>query len=112
MYQRVPGRYGLAVLLVEKAAFETNSTATAPEKPSVNMRGQGQRRCRGQGRGRGRGRGGGRGGKRGTSYAILHGQKRGTCTGTHDTVTIQNEPPLSDETPAEGLFVFVQTTVC
>ncbi|KIM75911.1 hypothetical protein PILCRDRAFT_98805 [Piloderma croceum F 1598] len=99
---QLSGHYGLAVLLVEKAAFETNSIAIAPEKPAVNMCG----RC-GQGRGGVRGRGGSRGGKRGTSYTILHGQKCGTHTGAHDAVTIQDEPPLSDETPVEGLFVFM-----
>jgi hypothetical protein len=73
----------------------------------------GQRgRGRGRGRGWGRGRGSGRGGKRGASYAVLHGQKRGTRTGAHDAVTIRDEPPLSDEAPAEGLFVFIQTTIC
>jgi hypothetical protein len=110
---RAPGHYGLAVLLVEKTAFETNPTATVPDKPAVNGQGsRGQRGRRGQGRGRGAGRGSGRGAKRGASYAVLHGQKRGTRTGTHDTVTVQDEPPLSDEAPAEGLFVFIQTTVC
>jgi hypothetical protein len=113
---RAPGRYGLAVLLVEKTAFETNPTATVPDKPAVNAHGRGQRGRRGQGRGRGAGRGpgrgSGRGAKRGASYAVLHGQKRGTRSGTHDTVTVQDEPPLSDEAPAEGLFVFIQTTVC
>jgi hypothetical protein len=97
---------------VEKTAFEINPTATAPEKPAANStQGRGQHRGRGQGRGRGRGARG-RGGKRGASYAVLHGQKRGARTGVHDAVTIRDEPPLSDEAPAEGLFVFIQTTVC
>jgi hypothetical protein len=33
---QAPGHYGLAVLLVEKPAFETNPTATVPDKPAVN----------------------------------------------------------------------------
>src|SRR5882762_3790332 len=65
---RAPGREGLAVLLVEKTAFETNPAAmsekAAPTKANQSQVAQ---------RGRGRGRGGGRGGKRGASYAVLHG---------------------------------------
>jgi hypothetical protein len=99
---------------VEKTAFEINPTATAPEKPAANStQGCGQHRGRGQGRGQGQGRGArGRGGKRGASYTVLHGQKCGARTGVHDAVTIRDEPPLSDEAPVEGLFVFIQTTVC
>jgi len=109
---RAPGCDGLAVLLVEKSAFESNPAAVALEKPAANgTQVQGQRGQRRVGRGRGRGAGA-RVGKRGAGYAVIHGQKRGTRSGAHDTVTIRDEPPLSDEAPAEGLFVFIQTTVC
>jgi superfamily II DNA helicase RecQ len=104
---RAPGREGLAVLLVEKTAFETNPAAmsekAAPTKANRSQVAQ---------RGRGRGRGGGRGGKRGASYAVLHGQKRGTRSGINDAITVRDEPSLSDDAPAEGLFVFIQTTIC
>ena len=45
--------------------------------------------------------GGGKGAKRGASYTVLH-----------DGVTARNEPILSDDAPAEGLFVLIQTTIC
>ena len=42
---RAPGCEGLAVLLVEKAAFETNPTAPCPENPvtaQLSQRGRGR----------------------------------------------------------------------
>ena len=109
---RAPGRDGLAILLVEKTAFETNPMATPEKVATTSAKGNTLPRGSQRGPGRGRGMGRGRGSKRGTSYAILHGQKRGARGGAHDTVTIRDEPALSDDAPAEGLFVLIQTTVC
>jgi hypothetical protein len=78
---RTAGCEGLAILLVKKSALETNPTATAETTVTSAKVSQSQVPRHGSQHGQGRGRGGGRGGrgsKRGVSYAVLHGQKRGT----------------------------------
>lgn len=116
------GREGLAVMLVEKTAFEVNATGIteSPESngstptPAPPARGHGATRggrgaVRGRG-GRGRGRGGGPG--RDKDYAVLHGQKRGSFNGKHDKITRQPEPEISNDTPGEGLYFYIQSTTC
>jgi hypothetical protein len=108
---------GLAVTLVERTAFEVN--ATRKDEPSESdatplpMRGQGAGRGgRGATRGhRGRGRGqGGRG--RGKDYAVLHGQKRGSFGGKDDKISCQPEPSISGDAPGEGLYIYIQSSMC
>lgn len=106
-------REGLAVMLVEKTAFEVNSTgvvvadAATPLAPAVRGRG-GSR-----GRGRGGGRGCARGGKKqGKDYAVLHGQKRGSFGGKHDGITQQPEPEIPSDAPGEGIYAYIQATTC
>lgn len=128
---RGPGRDGFAVMLVEKSAFQTDpSSATRDASAtsggvaeggvsgSSSVRGRAGR-GRGRGRGHGRGRRGGQAGghsdraaKKTQAYAILHGLKRGSCCGQHDKVQVGEEPALTDQSPCEGLYVFVQTNTC
>ncbi|KAJ7193305.1 P-loop containing nucleoside triphosphate hydrolase protein [Mycena pura] len=120
---RGPGRTGLAVMLVEKTAFEANATgkeevAEVSEPAFVPLPAQ-PARGRGAGRGgragvRGRGgRGWGRGGRgRGKDYAVLHGQKRGTFSGKEDKISRLPEPEISAEAPGEGLYIYIQSTTC
>ncbi|KAJ7487291.1 P-loop containing nucleoside triphosphate hydrolase protein, partial [Mycena galericulata] len=115
------GREGLAVMLVEKTAFEVNTTGS--EEASDTNAGTMPTRARGTaaprgGRGAGRGRGGrgghgrGRGRGRGKDYAILHGQKRGSFSGKADSISRQVEPEIADDSPGEGLYVYIQSTTC
>ncbi|KAI0041673.1 P-loop containing nucleoside triphosphate hydrolase protein, partial [Auriscalpium vulgare] len=112
---RGPGRQGLAVMLVERSAFETRGRGAGP---------RGRGRARGLGRGRGgshdRQRGGGRQRGRGGTvkmlgdYAILHGINRGALAvaSTSSTLKPEHDPVLTADSPSEGLFVFIQATVC
>ncbi|KAJ7289062.1 hypothetical protein C8J57DRAFT_1627387 [Mycena rebaudengoi] len=109
------GAQGLAVMLVEKSAFEVDSSSSpdssAPTTPEMGSRGRG----RGRGCGRGRGHGGtGRGGrKQGKDYAESHGQKRGSFRGTDDAVLPRlDTPDIAGDTPAEGLYALIQATIC
>jgi hypothetical protein len=94
-------------MLVEKTAFEvdptfaetTTSTPTLAGAKTSKSRTSKPRQKKG-------------GAKHGAAYAILHGQKRGTRSGAHDTILVAEEPPISDDAPGEGLYVFIQTTVC
>ncbi|KAJ7264139.1 P-loop containing nucleoside triphosphate hydrolase protein [Mycena rebaudengoi] len=108
------GRQGLAVMLVEKTAFEADPTGVAaadvpPAQTQSAPRGRGGARGRGRGRG---GRGRGRGAKRGKDYAVLHGQKRGSFSGADDEILRQPEPPIPVDAPAEGLYLYIQATSC
>ncbi|KAJ7264229.1 P-loop containing nucleoside triphosphate hydrolase protein [Mycena rebaudengoi] len=111
------GREGLAVMLVEKTAFEVSSGADsnvgANVESQVEARGRGVARG-GRSRGRGRGgRGRGRGGTKHTKdYAVLHGQKRGAYGGKSDAVTRQPEPLIPEDAPGEALYIYIQATTC
>lgn len=99
------------MMLVEKSAFEVNPSASSAVTPLKTQPTSSQRGQRGGARG-GRGRGRGRGAKKGADYAVLHGQRRGTRAGVSDEVSFKDEPLLSDDAPAEGLYVLIQTTIC
>ncbi|KAJ7288849.1 P-loop containing nucleoside triphosphate hydrolase protein [Mycena rebaudengoi] len=111
------GRAGLAVMLVEKTAFEVNATGKEEMSESVTMplpaRGRGVGRGgRGAARGRG-GRGRGRGGRgQGKDYAVLHGQKRGSFSGKDDKISRLPEPEIPADAPGEGLYIYIQSTTC
>ncbi|KAF8157863.1 P-loop containing nucleoside triphosphate hydrolase protein [Crassisporium funariophilum] len=108
---RAKGRNGLAVMLVEKSAFEAGALVAAKTTNSTPAPGRGRGRGRGHGRSRG-GRGGG-GAKRGSSYGVLHGQRRGTYSGAYDTITPINEPlEIGEDSLGEGIYVYIQDTVC
>lgn len=104
---RGPGRQGLAVMIVEKSAFEIvedrSDTALGRERG---------------GRGRGGFRGGWRGGgrKRGVAYGVLHGSKRGQHGGAYDIPQGEKvvPEPLGDLESAakEGLYLYIQTSNC
>ncbi|KAF8218135.1 P-loop containing nucleoside triphosphate hydrolase protein, partial [Mycena galopus ATCC 62051] len=113
---RGPGTSGMAVMLVEKSAFEISplgvDTVTSTSQPA---------RGRGRGRGNGlRGRGGnsGRGGGKalGKDYAESHGQKRGSFHGKNDSVasldTSGSSAEIPQDAPAEGLYALIQATIC
>jgi len=120
---RAPGRQGLAVMIVEKSAFEFVSvsvddgnmdkrTSAIPEQQqfeTVSLRGRG-----GRGHGGTRGGRGGGGVRRGTAYGVLHGSKRGQYGGTHDDVVEMLEDSLGplESAPKEGLYLYIQTVNC
>ncbi|KAG6848038.1 hypothetical protein H0H93_003957 [Arthromyces matolae] len=106
---RAKGRTGLAVMLVEKSAFEVNTNVDRP----ANEVGSGSSRGRGRGGGRGRGRGARGGGKLGSEYGVAHGQRRGTYCGDFDEISQLNEPVNIDHnSPGEGMYQYIQNTVC
>lgn len=102
-------------MIVEKSTFEldVNATEEAVEAPTPPMRGRGRGQGRGHGRGqRGRGRGA-RGKRGGVGYAVQRGQKRGTHCGTHDVIVPIDEPSIiTSDAPGEGLYSYIQTTIC
>ncbi|KAJ6469073.1 P-loop containing nucleoside triphosphate hydrolase protein [Mycena vitilis] len=108
---RARGSFGMAVMLVEKSAFEVGAAAV----PTAEAAGIGQRgRGRGGGRG-GRGGGRGRGGapKQGRDYAVSHGQKRGSHTGADDAKPISTElQDIPADALGEGLYEYIQATTC
>ncbi|KAJ7615158.1 P-loop containing nucleoside triphosphate hydrolase protein [Mycena polygramma] len=111
---RKAGVYGMAVMIVEKSAFEVNpldgTTPTAEAAPAAAPPTRGGKRGRGRGRGRG---GGGRGGvKQGKDYAVRHGQKRGSYRGTDDAMTALEVLDVPEDAPAEGLYALIQATTC
>ncbi|KAJ7463672.1 hypothetical protein FB451DRAFT_1340978 [Mycena latifolia] len=125
MGSRGRGREGLAVMLVEKTAFEANATGkedslepdsqAAATSTVASSRGRGGAAGGGRGRGgrgRGWGRGRGRGWGRGKDYAVLHGQKRGPFGGKHDKISRQPEPEIPPDAPGEGIYVYIQSTTC
>ncbi|KAJ7916403.1 P-loop containing nucleoside triphosphate hydrolase protein [Mycena leptocephala] len=110
------GRKGLAVMLVEKTAFETGVDITPPPA-TMNTRPSGTRGRGGRGSRRGKGgRGAARGPKQGKDYATLHGQRRGWYGGKDDVIQpseSQAMPDIPRDSPGEGLFIYIQTTtVC
>ncbi|KAF8804137.1 P-loop containing nucleoside triphosphate hydrolase protein [Phlegmacium glaucopus] len=118
---RGPGHQGLAVMIVEKSAFEVVSAPTdgledrglnSPDRqPSKASSGWG----RGiQGRGRFWGGQRGSGVKGGAAYGILRGSKRGQHSGTHDISGETRAEPHGavESAPKEGLYLYIQTSKC
>ncbi|KAJ7873029.1 hypothetical protein B0H13DRAFT_1633633 [Mycena leptocephala] len=111
---RGPGMQGMAVMLVEKSAYEVSMAADNPTPsgtPPIRGRGA-QGRVRGIG---GRGGSGRRGGKnQGKDYAESHGQKRGWFKGLNDGIKVleDSHAEIPADAPAEGLYAVVQATIC
>ena len=118
---RGKGRQGLAVMIVEKSAFEI---AAFPQ-PSVSRSTTSTTQGVTQGRARGRGRGSaslGRGQarvaaeKHGLEYATAHGQKRGMSGGEHDMISKLDETHITldmlRDAKGEGIYFYIQTTNC
>ncbi|KAJ7643852.1 P-loop containing nucleoside triphosphate hydrolase protein [Roridomyces roridus] len=117
---RGPRKEGLAVMIVEKSAFETGAlTAGATDVVTAAAPTEGRG---GGGRARGRGRGGrggtgrrGRGKGKGKDYAESHGLKRGWSRGADDfglSPLADSEAEIPVDAPAEGLYALVQATTC
>lgn len=105
-------------MIVEKSAFELNPSVgvveTEKSGAATNIP-KFTTTDRGRGRGRGRGGRGGRGAKgvkRGRMYGALHGATRGMRDGLLDEPEWGEEPTLTADAPAEGLYNFIQATVC
>ncbi|KAJ7106023.1 P-loop containing nucleoside triphosphate hydrolase protein [Mycena crocata] len=108
---RGKGTRGMAIMIVEKSAFEVSALPSqTADTPSSSTRGRG----RGRGRG-GRGGTGRRGGnKQGKAYGELHGQKRGWFRATNDKITpLENaDAEIPQDAPSEGLYALIQATIC
>ncbi|KAF8973654.1 P-loop containing nucleoside triphosphate hydrolase protein [Flammula alnicola] len=104
---RGPGRQGLAVMIVEKSAFEIATSQLTAEVPS---------QAKGRGRGRGKAQGRAAATKNGAHYAVAHGQRRGMFGGAYDKVVSLDETHITLETlqdsPGEGIYLYIQTTNC
>ncbi|KIM45740.1 hypothetical protein M413DRAFT_430484 [Hebeloma cylindrosporum] len=120
---RGPGRQGLAVMIVEKSAFEVVATSLddvedrGSNSPVSDQRSSEATSKKGKsGRGRGGFRGGRRGGglKGGAAYGVLHGSKRGQHGGAHDAAGEKADEPLGtvEVAPKEGLYLYIQTGNC
>ncbi|KAF8154043.1 P-loop containing nucleoside triphosphate hydrolase protein [Crassisporium funariophilum] len=95
---RASGRQGLAVMIVEKPAFEIATMRPSPTA-SHSSKYQGPTMS-----------------KHGIQYAIAHGQKRGMYGGAHDEVVVVDETFITSEilcdAPGEGIYLYIQTTSC
>jgi hypothetical protein len=110
---------GMAVMLVEKSAFEVSPFGgeavdhSASTSESVRGRGRGRGKAT-RGRGGNKGRGGGN--ALGKDYTESHGQKRGSHRGTDDSITpldaADSTAEIPQDAPAEGLCVLIQATIC
>ncbi|KAJ7084890.1 P-loop containing nucleoside triphosphate hydrolase protein [Mycena belliarum] len=115
---RAHGSTGMAVMLVEKTAFEVGAASVVEAAAGGPSRG-GSRGGRGgsnAGRGRGgRGRGAAAMAKRGKDYAISHGAKRGSYNGSDDAKPDSTPEDVADipwDSPDEGLYALIQATIC
>ncbi|KAJ7679243.1 P-loop containing nucleoside triphosphate hydrolase protein [Mycena polygramma] len=112
------GRTGIAVMLVEKSAFEVGADSDAAAAEDGAGGGRGRARGRGTRGGRGGGRGGGRVGtvKRGKEYAVSHGQKRGSYKGGMDDAKPESPAAcvidIAADAPGEGLYEYIQAVIC
>jgi hypothetical protein len=115
------GRQGLAVMIVEKSAFEIAAfpQPSAAHSTASTTRGVGQGRARGRGRGSaslGRGQARAAVVKHGLEYATAHGQKRGMFGGEHDTISKLDETHITldmlRDAKGEGVYFYIQTTNC
>lgn len=99
---RAPRRHGLAIMIVEKSAFEMAGTLQpVTGKTRGHGRGQTQRAASA---------------RNGAQYAIAHGQRRGMSGGVHDEIVRLDETYITPETlkdaPGEGIYLYIQTTNC
>ncbi|KAJ6454029.1 hypothetical protein C8R47DRAFT_997476, partial [Mycena vitilis] len=111
---RGPGLQGMAVMLVEKSAFELSTAADDIPAASVAPSTRGRARGRGRGIG-GRGGGGRRGGNNvSKGYAERHGQRRGWHKGHNDDIRALEDAyaEIPVDALAEGLYLVVQATIC
>ncbi|KAJ7031504.1 P-loop containing nucleoside triphosphate hydrolase protein [Mycena alexandri] len=91
---RARGRTGMAVMLVEKTAFEVGEADELAGAEGGRTAGTT---------------------KRGKDYAVSRGQKRGSHKGLDDAkpVPLMQEPiDIPSDAPGEGLYTFIQATVC
>ncbi|KAF8148868.1 P-loop containing nucleoside triphosphate hydrolase protein [Crassisporium funariophilum] len=104
---RASGRQGLAVMIVEKPAFEIATMRPSPTEASHSSKYQG----RGQWKGANRATMS----KHGIQYAIAHGQKRGMYGGAHDEVVVVDETYITSEilcnAPGKAIFCNEPSTI-
>ncbi|KAJ7573001.1 P-loop containing nucleoside triphosphate hydrolase protein, partial [Mycena floridula] len=98
---RDPTRVGLAVLLVEKAAYEVDvavqkaAEAAGKSKTKKKSKKTVEKKA-----------------KAGKEFAEAHGSNRGSHDGKKDAILTRVEPPLDPEALDEGLYVLIQTGIC
>jgi superfamily II DNA/RNA helicase len=98
------GRIGLAVLLVERSAYEVDLKALDEEAEAQSVEGK-----KAAGKTKGKGTKKTKGGK---TYADAAGVNRGTYGGQSDTIFARVEPSAGFKGKDEGLYVLVQTSLC
>lgn len=110
---RAPKRQGLAVMLVEKSAFEVEAM---PQPLADSTQGATPSQTRGRARGQGGVQGRVAHAKNGAQYAAAHGQRRGMFGGVHDEIIALDETHITQEmlrdAVGEGIYFHIQTTNC
>lgn len=107
---RDPGRTGLAVLLVERSAYnvdlddsETVIPTKGPQQRKKTKKGEkAEKKSKAKQKSK----------KEVQAYAIAHGVRRGEQDGRFDEVAVKCCPPFKPDAADEGMHVFVQTTLC
>ena len=98
---RGKGRTGLAVLLVEKSAYDIDLTEVLDQKKSNTKQRKGNvREATSYPKSKDK------------NYAVNHGVLRGAFGGATDEIPAQIEVPLDQFSMDEGLHSLVQTTKC
>ncbi|TFK65151.1 P-loop containing nucleoside triphosphate hydrolase protein [Pluteus cervinus] len=130
---RAPNRVGLAVLLVEKSAYEVDLSALLQEmadtdikKTKGTVKAKGGKTVTTETKGKGRG-GQGKAGNQEkeprketakeraaakAKYATEHGVRRGALGGKHDAPPAVIPVPLMLDAVDEGLYTLIQSTTC
>lgn len=107
---RGSGRTGLAVLLVEPAAYKVDLEAVAAEVNKENLP-EAERPAKKKGKGKGK-KSAKPKGTAGKAYENARGAKCGCLDGKSDTIFVHEQPRLDPEMRDEGLYVFLQTGAC
>ncbi|KAI0309710.1 P-loop containing nucleoside triphosphate hydrolase protein, partial [Amylostereum chailletii] len=112
---RSPLCQGLAIMLVEKNVFTVDPSAPDPTavsslncshgKATQGTRIVGRKPTPTRSTGAARA-------KMPKGYAIQHGQHRRSSDGKHDEVEFTHEPEVPPDAAKEGLYAYIQTTVC
>lgn len=95
------GRTGLAVLLVEKSAYDLDLPMFETQKANTSSKKKGNVREATE-----------YPKSKDKEYAIKHGVLRGAHDGRNDAVTERGDVPIDFHSVNEGLYAFVQTLKC
>ena len=106
---RGSGREGLAVMIVEKSAYEVSPIANVPNAKEAPASTKSQTPMHNSRRGVRKPAVS----KNGAEYGVRHGSRRGQHSGKHDAISAIDEfSEVPRDAIKEGLYLYIQTTNC